>query len=105
MRNRARERAGARIPRSRGNSESTCGDRGAVGLLDGLRRAAEGEVMRRFAAAMQFLTVVPVPGRYLPAEGAAAFPLIGAILGVAGAAVMAAVGRALPPNIAALLAL
>jgi adenosylcobinamide-GDP ribazoletransferase len=61
--------------------------------------------MRRILAALQFLTIVPVPGQYHPAEGAGAFPLIGAALGTAAGGIFLSTAQIFGANIAALLAL
>jgi len=61
--------------------------------------------MRQILAALQFLTVIRVPGHYHPAEGAGAFPLIGAALGTAAAGIFFAVSRIFGAAIAALLSL
>lgn len=56
-----------------------------------------------FRAAIRFLTILPVRGGDAPPGRAAAlFPLIGAILGAAGAGVFLLTARALPISIAAL---
>jgi len=61
--------------------------------------------MRQIPAALQFLTVIPVPGHYHPAEGAGAFPLIGAALGTAAAGIFLSASQVFGAAIAALLAL
>jgi adenosylcobinamide-GDP ribazoletransferase len=61
--------------------------------------------MRTFLAAVSFLTIIPAPGKDIPPGRAAAFfPLIGAILGAAGAGLFIAASLAFPPTIAALIA-
>jgi adenosylcobinamide-GDP ribazoletransferase len=56
-----------------------------------------------FLAAIRFLTILPVPGRDVPPGRAAAFfPLVGAILGAAGAGVFILASAAFPVSIAAL---
>jgi adenosylcobinamide-GDP ribazoletransferase len=56
-----------------------------------------------FLAAIRFLTILPVPGRDVPPGRAAAFfPLVGAILGAAGAGVFLLASAAFPVSIAAL---
>jgi adenosylcobinamide-GDP ribazoletransferase len=56
-----------------------------------------------FRAAIRFLTVVPVRGGDLPPGRAAAFfPLVGAVLGAAGAGVYLLAAKAFPVSIAAL---
>jgi adenosylcobinamide-GDP ribazoletransferase len=53
--------------------------------------------------AVQFLTIVPVRGQASePGKAAAWFPLVGAILGAAGAGIYLAAARALPASLAAL---
>jgi adenosylcobinamide-GDP ribazoletransferase len=59
--------------------------------------------MKRLFAAIQFLTVIPTAAGGPPATAAIFFPLVGAILGLAGGAIR--VYAPLPPSIAALLAL
>ena len=58
-------------------------------------------MMRRFLGAVQFLTVIPVRAGTTPAEAAAFFPLVGALLGACAAAFL---NLAFPPSIGALLA-
>ncbi len=59
--------------------------------------------MRGFLGAVQFLTVLPVRGDYgSPGRAAAFFPLIGAVIGVAGAGVFLLAQAAFPISIAAL---
>jgi adenosylcobinamide-GDP ribazoletransferase len=61
--------------------------------------------MRTFLAAVSFLTIIPAPGKDVPPGRAAAFfPLIGALLGAAGAGLFIAGNFVLPPSIAALIA-
>src|SRR5579862_755051 len=44
---------------------------------------------RRFLGALQFLTILPVPGDTAPAsESAVFFPLVGALLGASAAAIL-----------------
>jgi len=62
-------------------------------------------MIRRFLAAVQFLTVIPVSGAASPAEVALFFPLIGAIAGAASGAVYVAALKLFPPSIASLFAL
>ncbi len=60
--------------------------------------------MRNFLAAISFLTVVPVPGNNVPpGQAALFFPVVGAILGAAGAGFFIAASFALPASLAALL--
>lgn len=60
--------------------------------------------MRTFLAAVSFLTIVPAAGKDVPPGRAAIFfPLIGAILGAAGAGVFIAASLILPISIAALM--
>lgn len=66
--------------------------------------------LRLVFVALQFLTRLPVPGGvgYEPAwlnQSARHFPLVGALVGVVGAAVLLAASQAWPPVVAALLAL
>jgi adenosylcobinamide-GDP ribazoletransferase len=59
--------------------------------------------MRALLSAVQFLTILPVSSEPVPPGRAAAFfPLVGAILGAAGAGVFLLATRALPVSIAAL---
>lgn len=60
--------------------------------------------MRTFLAALSFLTIIPSPGNVPPGRAAIFFPLIGAILGAAGAGLFIAANLAFPPAIAALIA-
>ena len=61
--------------------------------------------MRTFLAAISFLTIIPAPGKnILPGRAAIFFPLVGAILGAAGAGLFIAASYILPASIAALLA-
>jgi adenosylcobinamide-GDP ribazoletransferase len=56
-----------------------------------------------FRAAIRFLTIVPVPGGDAPPGKAAAFfPLVGAMLGAAGAGVFLLAAKSFPVSIAAL---
>ncbi|MBZ5601014.1 MAG: adenosylcobinamide-GDP ribazoletransferase [Acidobacteriia bacterium] len=60
--------------------------------------------MRTLLSAISFLTIVPVGRTSVPSGRAAAlFPLVGAILGAAGAGIYLAAGSVLPSSIAALL--
>jgi len=60
-------------------------------------------MMRALLGAISFLTVIPVSGKTAPPGGAAAFfPLVGALLGAAGAGIFTGMARALPLPIAAL---
>ena len=60
--------------------------------------------MRSLIGAIAFLTLLPAPGKQVaPGRAAAFFPLVGAMLGAAGAGVYIAAGRVLPPAVAALL--
>jgi adenosylcobinamide-GDP ribazoletransferase len=61
--------------------------------------------MRQFLGAVQFLTIVPVPGGTAPHRAAFFFPLVGAALGAAAGGVLWAAAQVLPSSIAALLAL
>jgi len=61
--------------------------------------------MRTFLAAVSFLTIIPSPGENIPPGRAAIFfPLVGAILGAAGAGLFFAASYVLPSSIAALIA-
>jgi len=61
--------------------------------------------MRTFLAAVSFLTIVRVPVQDVPPGRAAIFfPLVGAILGAAGAGILIAANLVLPVSLAALLA-
>jgi adenosylcobinamide-GDP ribazoletransferase len=61
--------------------------------------------MRTFLAALSFLTVIPVPTQSVPPGRAAIFfPLVGAILGAAGAGLFIAANFVLPVSLAALIA-
>jgi adenosylcobinamide-GDP ribazoletransferase len=61
--------------------------------------------MRTFLAAVSFLTIIPAPGNNIPPGRAAIFfPLVGALLGAAGAGIFIAASFILPATIAALLA-
>jgi adenosylcobinamide-GDP ribazoletransferase len=60
--------------------------------------------MRTFLAAVSFLTIIPVNGKSVPPGRAAIFfPVIGALLGAAGAGLFIAASLALPVSLAALL--
>ncbi len=61
--------------------------------------------MRRFLAAIEFLTIVPVSTATPPALGAPFFPIVGAMLGLAAGAIYRAAAQELPAPIAALIAL
>jgi adenosylcobinamide-GDP ribazoletransferase len=59
--------------------------------------------MRTFLAAVSFLTIIPAPGSNVPpGRSAIFFPLIGAILGAAGAGLFIAANFVLPVSLAAL---
>ena len=61
--------------------------------------------MRTFLAAVSFLTIIPAPGNDIPPGRAAPlFPLVGAILGAAGAGLFLAASFAFPASVAALIA-
>jgi adenosylcobinamide-GDP ribazoletransferase len=61
--------------------------------------------MRTFLAAVSFLTIIPAPGNNIsPGQAAIFFPLVGALLGAAGAGIFIAASFVLPPSIAALVA-
>lgn len=61
--------------------------------------------MRTFLAALSFLTIIPVNGKSVPPGRAAIFfPIVGAMLGAAGAGLFIAASLALPLSLAALLA-
>lgn len=61
--------------------------------------------MRTFLAAVSFLTVVRVPAQTIPPGRAAIFfPLVGAMLGAAGAGIFIAANLVLPASLAALIA-
>jgi adenosylcobinamide-GDP ribazoletransferase len=61
--------------------------------------------MRTLLAAVSFLTIIPVPGNSVPPGRAAIFfPLVGALLGAAGAGLFLAASLALPAALAALIA-
>jgi adenosylcobinamide-GDP ribazoletransferase len=61
--------------------------------------------MRRFLAAVSFLTIVPVPSSNVPpGRSAIFFPLVGAMLGAAGAGLFLAARMVLPDSLAALIA-
>jgi adenosylcobinamide-GDP ribazoletransferase len=60
--------------------------------------------MRTFWAALSFLTVVPIPGGNIaPGRAAIFFPLVGAMLGAAGAGIFIAANMLLPVSLAALI--
>jgi adenosylcobinamide-GDP ribazoletransferase len=60
--------------------------------------------MRTFLAAVSFLTIIPVNGKSVPPGRAAIFfPVLGALLGAAGAGLFIAVSLVLPVSLAALL--
>ncbi len=60
--------------------------------------------MRTFLAAFSFLTIIPVTARTVPPGRAAIFfPIVGAIIGAAGAGIFIAASLALPASLAALL--
>ena len=60
--------------------------------------------MRTFLAAVSFLTIVPAPGKDVPPGRAAIFfPLVGALLGAAGAGIFIGASVILPSSIAALI--
>jgi adenosylcobinamide-GDP ribazoletransferase len=62
-------------------------------------------MMRTFLAAVSFLTIVPVGGKNVPpGRSAIFFPLVGAMLGAAGAGLFMAASFILPTSIAALIA-
>jgi adenosylcobinamide-GDP ribazoletransferase len=61
--------------------------------------------MRTFLAAVSFLTIIPATGKnVLPGRAAILFPLVGALLGAAGAGLFIAASFILPTPIAALIA-
>ncbi len=61
--------------------------------------------MRTFLAAISFLTIIPIAGsNVLPGRAAIFFPLVGAMLGAAGAGLFIATSLILPTSIAALIA-
>ena len=63
-------------------------------------------MMRRLLAALQFLTVLPIPGSTAsPGQAAVFFPLTGAVLGASAGGVLMAAGHGVARPIAALLAL
>jgi adenosylcobinamide-GDP ribazoletransferase len=60
--------------------------------------------MRTLLGAISFLTIFPVRATVAPpGRSAAFFPLVGAMLGAAGAGIYLAAGRAIPASLAALL--
>jgi adenosylcobinamide-GDP ribazoletransferase len=62
-------------------------------------------MMRRFLAAVQFLTIVPSPSDVSPARAAIFFPLVGALVGLAAGGTRVLAGSVFPAPVAALLAL
>lgn len=61
-------------------------------------------MIRTFLGAVSFLTILPVSAKTAaPGRAAIFFPLVGAMLGAAGAGVYLALSRALPSTIAALI--
>jgi adenosylcobinamide-GDP ribazoletransferase len=60
--------------------------------------------MRTFLAAISFLTIIPVTSKVPPGRAAMFFPLVGAMLGAAGAGLLIAASLVLPPSLAALIA-
>jgi adenosylcobinamide-GDP ribazoletransferase len=60
--------------------------------------------MRTFLAAISFLTIIPVTSKVPPGRAAMLFPLVGAMLGAAGAGLFIAADFVLPPSLAALIA-
>lgn len=61
--------------------------------------------MRTFLAAISFLTIIPIPaGSVPPGRAAIFFPMVGAVLGAAGAGLFIAASIVLPASLAALLA-
>lgn len=61
--------------------------------------------MRRFLAAVQFLTIVPARSNAAPSDAVVFFPVVGALLGAAAGGVRLIPETVLPPSIAAALAL
>jgi len=61
--------------------------------------------MRTFLAAVSFLTIIPTKSDVPPGRAAMFFPLVGAMLGVAGAGLFIAANFALAPSLAALIAI
>ena len=60
-------------------------------------------MMRTLLGALSFLTIIPVRAKTAPpGRSAALFPLVGAILGAAGAGIYIAALKAIPPSLAAL---
>src|ERR1700733_6637352 len=60
--------------------------------------------MRTLLGAISFLTIIPVGTRTAtPGQSAALFPLVGALLGAAGAGIYLAAVQAIPGSLAALL--
>jgi adenosylcobinamide-GDP ribazoletransferase len=62
-------------------------------------------MMRRFLAAVQFLTLLPVQSSDVPAAGVMFFPLVGAALGLAAGGLRTLAAMLFPAPLAALLAL
>jgi adenosylcobinamide-GDP ribazoletransferase len=61
--------------------------------------------MRTFLTAISFLTIIPAPGKDIaPGRAALFFPLVGAMLGAAGAGLFILTTRVLPASLAALIA-
>ena len=61
-------------------------------------------MMRTLLGAISFLTIIPVNAKTAaPGRAAVFFPLVGAMLGAAGAGIFIALGRVLPSTIAALI--
>ena len=61
--------------------------------------------MRQFLGAVQFLTILPIPGAIPPHRAALFFPLVGAALGAAAGGVRWAAAQVFPASMAAVLAL
>jgi adenosylcobinamide-GDP ribazoletransferase len=60
--------------------------------------------MRTFLAAVSFLTIIPVKGASIaPGRAAIFFPLVGAMIGAAGAGVFLAASFVLPVSLASLI--
>ncbi len=60
--------------------------------------------MRTLLGAISFLTIIPVRTKVAPpGQSAALFPLVGALLGAAGAVIYYNAGHVIPPSLAALL--
>lgn len=63
-------------------------------------------MIRRLLGAFQFLTILPISGQQAePGKAAIFFPLVGAVLGAAGAGLYLLLTRAFPPGVAALFVL